>query len=81
MSPPPVPGTHRAKDMTRPGITSPVLVSGPHTVAMASLLTTPRFHWEMFPHNRKVPEELFQELCGILLHAGIGMSGSASDVA
>ena len=36
-----------------------------------------RSHWEMFPHNREVPEELSQELCGILLHAGIGASAPA----
>jgi hypothetical protein len=29
----------------------------------------------MFPHNREVPEDLLQELSGILLHAGIGTSG------
>jgi hypothetical protein len=34
----------------------------------------------MFPHNREVPEDLFQELCGILLHAGIGTSWPVLDV-
>ena len=34
----------------------------------------------MFPHNREVPEALFQELSGVLLHAGIGTPGSVSDV-
>ena len=28
----------------------------------------------MFPHNREIPEGLFQELYGILLHAGVGTS-------
>ena len=28
----------------------------------------------MFPHNREIPEQLIQELTGILLHAGIGTS-------
>jgi len=40
-----------------------------------------RSHWEAFPHNREVPEELLQELSGILLHAGIGASGPEFDVA
>ena len=35
-------------------------------------LTATRCHWEMFPHNRKVPEELLKELTGIMIHAGIG---------
>jgi hypothetical protein len=35
---------------------------------------TARYHWEMYPHNREVPEELVQELLGILVHAGVGMS-------
>ena len=33
---------------------------------------TTRLHWEMYPHNRDVPEELVQELLGILVHAGVG---------
>lgn len=28
-------------------------------------------HWEMYPHNREVPEYLAQELSGILVHAGV----------
>ena len=37
-------------------------------------LTVTRSHWEMFPHNRDVPEELLRELIGIMVHAGIGES-------
>ena len=33
---------------------------------------TPRYHWEVFPHDREVPEHLVQELLGILVHAGVG---------
>jgi hypothetical protein len=29
-------------------------------------------HWELFPHNRDVPQEILEELEGILIHAGIG---------
>ena len=29
----------------------------------------------MFPHDREVPNDLFRELSGILLHLGIGTSG------
>jgi hypothetical protein len=29
-------------------------------------------HWEFFPHNRDVPQEVLEELKGILIHAGIG---------
>jgi len=43
-------------------------------------LTTPRSHWEMFPHNREVPETLVRELTGILLHAGVGTSEPGFDV-
>lgn len=39
-----------------------------------------RYHWEMYPHNRDVPEELVQELLGILVHAGVGMLRLALDV-
>jgi len=79
-STPAAPDTRQTKYMTRPGIASPVLVSGHPTLAVTSQLTTPRFHWEMFPHNREVPEVIVQELCGILLHAGIGTSGPGLDV-
>lgn len=71
----PVSDIHQTKHMTRLGITS--LVSGSHVVPMASHLTRSRSHWEMFPHNREVPEDLFQELSGILFHAGIGTSGAS----
>ena len=66
--------------MTRPGITIPLLVGSRRIPAMTSELTTARSHWEMFPHNREVPEHLVQELTGILLHAGIGTSEPALDV-
>ena len=32
----------------------------------------------MFPHNREVPDDILQELSGILLHWGIGASGPIS---
>ena len=72
-----VPGTNQTKYITRPGPASPVLVGGPCAVMAIPRLTNPRSHWEMFPHNREVPEELSQELCGILLHAGVGASGQS----
>ena len=71
---PPTPSTHETKFMARPGIASTVLVGGYRKSTFALWLTTPRSHWEMFPHNREVPESLIQELTGILLHAGIGTS-------
>ena len=77
--PVPGPGTHRTKRVIRPGTTGPLLVGGCNMVSMTSWLTIPRSHWEMFPHNREVPEDLFQELSGLLLHAAVGMSGSALD--
>ena len=67
--------TRRTKSMTRPSITSSVLVGDHHISRMALWLIAFRCHWEMFPHNREVPEVLLQELSGILLHAGIGTSG------
>ena len=68
-------------NVTRPGITSSVLVSpAKYLVAATPWLTTPRTHWEMFPHNREVDQGLFKELCGILLHASIGTSGSVLGV-
>ena len=73
-------GIHRTEPMTRSGITSSVLVSNLHIVVTASWLKTSRSHWETFPHNREVPEPLIRELSGILLHAGIGMSGPVLDV-
>ena len=33
----------------------------------------------MFPHDREIPEQLIQELTGILLHAGIGTSEPGLD--
>ena len=51
-----------------------------HIVTMTSSLKIFRSHWEMFPHNREVPEGLVQELTGILLHAGIGTSRPVLDV-
>ena len=39
-----------------------------------------RFHWEMYPHNREVPEDLVQELLGILIHAGVGTLEPESNV-
>jgi len=66
--------------MIRPGITSPVLVRS-HQIVMVTLwLMTPRCHWEMFPNNRKVPDDILQELSGILLHSGIGRPGPVLDV-
>ena len=74
------PGEHWTEHMTRSGIASSVLVSSRHTVATISWLKSPRSHWEMFPHNREVPEAVLQELSGILLHAGVGMLGPVLDV-
>ena len=76
-STPVAPDAHQTDHTPRPGITSPVLVSDCPIVVMTSWLITPRSHWEMFPENREIPEELSQELSGILLHAGIGTPGPA----
>lgn len=38
-------------------------------------------HWEMFPHNREVPEYLVQELLGILVHAGVDCMTSSNSTA
>jgi hypothetical protein len=70
----PVSCIRKTKPMNRPGIASSVLVGGRRIPATTSWFTTPRFHWEMFPHNREVPESLVQELSGILLHASVGAS-------
>ena len=78
--PTPIPGTHRTERVTRPGVTGPVLVGNDHGITTKFWLTTPRSHWETFPHDRDIPEELLQELSGILLHAGIGASGPESDL-
>ena len=48
--------------------------------AAVSLLTTARYHWEMYPHNRRVPEPLAKELLGILVHASVGASEPAVNV-
>ena len=76
----PTPSVRKNKRMNRPGIASPVLVSGRCMPATTPWLTTPRSHWEMFPHNREVPDPLVQELTGILVHASIGMSEPGWDV-
>ena len=74
------PSVCKVKRLDRPGITNSVLVGGRRMPATTPWLTTPRSHWEMFPHNREVPETLVQELTGILLHAGIGTSEPGLDV-
>ena len=77
----PTSGIHRTKHISRLSVTNQVLVSDRHDVVpMSSWLKTSRSHWEMFPHNREVPEDLVQELSGILLHAGVGMSGPVLNV-
>ena len=73
--------THKTKRINRLSIASSVLVSGCRVPTMTPWLTTPRSHWEMFPHNREVPEHLVQELTGILVHAGIGTSEPGLGVA
>ena len=35
----------------------------------------------MYPHNREVPEQLIQELLGILVHAGVGTLKQGLNVA
>ena len=74
------PSFHKIKRTNRPGIADSVLVGGHPMLATTPLLTTSRSHWEMFPHDREVPESLVQELTGILLHAGIGTSELGLDV-
>jgi len=76
----PTPSVRKTERMNRPGIASSVLVGGRRMPAMTPWLTTRRFHWEMFPHDREVPEPIVQELTGILLHASIGMSEPGWDV-
>jgi hypothetical protein len=76
----PTPSVRKAKRMNRPGIASSVLVSGRRIPATTSWLITLRAHWEMFPHNREVPESLVQELTGMLLHAGVGTLGPRLNV-
>ena len=79
---PPVLDIHRTKHISRSSIAGSVLVSGfQDVVPMTSRLTILRYHWEMFPHNRVVPDDLFHELCGMLLHAGVGTSGPVLDAA
>ena len=76
----PTPSVRKTKRTNRPGVGSSVLVGGRRMPAATPWLTTPRSHWEMFPHNREVPKTLMQELTGILLHASIGMSEPGWDV-
>ena len=71
---------HLTKRMTRSGIASSLLVGGHQIATTTSCLTISRSHWEMFPHNREVPEPLVQELTGLLLHAGIGTLEPVLDV-
>ena len=49
-------------------------------ITTISQLTTARTHWEMFPHDREVPDAHVKELLGILVHAGVGTSEPASIV-
>ena len=77
----PVPGIHKPKYKNRPVVASSVLVGSRRIPTIASWLTTLRSHWEMFPHNGEIPEQLMQELTGILLHAGIGTPELGLDVA
>jgi len=74
-----VPSTRQTNHVTRPGITIPVLVGNDHD-RDELVADIPRSHWEAFPHNREVSDELLQELSGILLHAGVGASGPEFDV-
>ena len=74
------PMVHKTNCVDRNCTASSVLVGGYRIPMAASLLTPPRLHWEMFPHNREIPEPLMQELTGMLLHAGIGTPGSVLDV-
>ena len=76
----PTPSVRKAERTNRPGIGSPVLVGGRRMPVTTPWPTTSRTHWEMFPHNREVPETLVQELTGILVHAGVGMPEPGSDV-
>ena len=77
----PTSSIRKTKRMNRPCITSSVLVGDRRIPATTPWPTTLRSHWEMFPHNREVPEPLVQELTGILVHAGIGMSEPGLGVA
>ena len=49
-------------------------------ITAVSCLTTARYHWEMYPHNREVPEHIVQEFLGILVHAGVGVLKPVSSV-
>ena len=75
----PTPSVRKTKRKNRPGIASPVLVGSRCIPTTTPWPTTSRSHWEMFPHNREVPETLVQELTGILVHAGVGMPEPGSD--
>ena len=50
-----------------------VLVSSYRGRILWRLIVT-RSHWEMFPHDREVPDKLLKELVGIMMHAGLGES-------
>ena len=76
----PMRGVHEPKYKNRPGITSSVLVGNRCIPTMASWFMTLRSRWEAFPHNRKIPERLMQELTGILVHTGICTSEPGLDV-
>ena len=76
----PTPSIRKTKQMNRPSIGSLVLVGGRCIPATTSWPTTPRSHWERFPNKREVPEQLVQELTGILVHAGVGTSEPGLDV-
>ena len=49
-----------------------ILVSDFPAVTVTSWLTSFRYHWEIYPHDREVPENVIQELLGILVHASVG---------
>ena len=58
--------------MARHDATVSLLVSDFPVDTVTSWLTAFRYHWEMYPHDREVPEHVIQELLGILVHAGVG---------
>lgn len=39
------------------------------------------YHWEMYPHNRRVPNSLVEELLGMLVHAGVDCMTSQNSTA
>ena len=66
--------------MARHDATVSILVSDFLVVTVTSWLTVFRYHWEMYPHDREVPEHVVQELLGILVHAGVGTLQSTWNV-